>query len=132
MREGVCRNAKSQWTVSQSAVQFCQMWRVWVGLLLLATPVWAEENATAYEALRVVGTELGRDALHQIVSITGTKGDPQPGRWKIVLEDPEGRGVRELVITDGKIDSDDRADRAVAGSAEGATLDVSRLNLDSS
>src|SRR5262249_58174855 len=104
------------------------MWRVWVGLLLLATPVWAEENATAYEALRVVGTELGRDALHQIVSITGTKGDPQPGRWKIVLEDPEGRGVRELVITDGKIDSDDRADRAVAGSAEGATLDVSRLN----
>ena len=33
------------------------MWRVWVGLLLLATPVWAEENATAYEALRVVGSD---------------------------------------------------------------------------
>jgi len=103
-----------------------------MAFLVLAAPAWAQENATAYEALRVVGTELGRDALHQIVSITGTKGDPQPGRWKIVLEDPEGRGVRELVITDGKIDSDDRADRAVAGSAEGATLDVSRLNLDSS
>jgi hypothetical protein len=108
------------------------MWRSFTALLLLAAPAWAQENATAYEALRVVGTELGRDALHQIVSITGTKGDPQPGRWKIVLEDPEGRGARELVITDGKIDSDDTADRAVAGSAEGATLDVSRLNLDSS
>jgi len=31
------------------------MWRVWVGLLLFATPVRAEENATAYEALRVIG-----------------------------------------------------------------------------
>jgi hypothetical protein len=107
------------------------MWRVWVGLLLLATPVWAEENATAYEALRVVGSEFGRDALHQIVSIRGTKGDPQPEKWKIVVQDPEG-GVRELQITDGKIDSDDEADRDIAGSAEGATIDVSQLNLDSS
>jgi len=108
------------------------MWRVWVGLLLVATPVWAGENATAYEALRVVGGEFGRDALQQIVSIRGTKGDPQPDRWKIVVEDPQGRGVRELEIADGKIESDDETDRDVAGSTEGATLDVSRLNLDSS
>jgi hypothetical protein len=108
------------------------MWRVWVGLLLLATPVWAEENATAYEALRVVGGELGRDALHQIVTITGTRGNPQPEKWKIVVEDPQGRGVRELQIADGKIDSADEADHNVTGSTEGATIDVSRLNLDSS
>jgi hypothetical protein len=108
------------------------MWRVWVGLLLLATPVLAEENATAYEALRVVGGELGRDALHQIVTITGTKGNPQPEKWKIVVEDPQGRGVRELQIADGKIDSADEADHNVTGSTEGATIDVSRLNLDSS
>jgi len=103
---------------------------VWVGLLLLATPVWAEENATAYEALRVLGGEFGHDALQQIVSIHGTKGDPQPEKWKIVVEDPQG-GVRELQIADGKIDSDNEADRDVAGSTEGATIDVSRLNLDS-
>jgi len=108
------------------------MWRVLVGLLLLATPVWAEENATAYEALRVVGTELGRDALHQIVTITGTRGNPQPEKWKIVVEDPQGRGVRELQIADGRIDSNDEVDRDVTGSTEGATIDVSRLNLDSS
>jgi hypothetical protein len=108
------------------------MWRVWVGLLLLATPVWAEENATAYEALRVVGSEFGRDALQQIVSIRGTKGHPQPEKWNIVVEDPQGRGVRELQVADGKIDSDDKADRDVAGSTEGATIDVSQLNLDSS
>jgi hypothetical protein len=108
------------------------MWRVWVGLLLLATPVWAEENATAYEALRVLGGEFGRDALQQIVSIHGTKGDPQPEKWKIVVEDPQGGGVRELEIADGKIDSDNETDRDIAGSAEGATIDMSRLNLDSS
>jgi len=108
------------------------MWRVWVGLLLLATPVWGQENATAYEALRVVGSELGRDALHQIVSIRGTKGDPQPAKWKIVVEDPQGRGVRELEIAEGKIDSDNEGGREVTGSAEGATIDVSHLNLDSS
>jgi hypothetical protein len=108
------------------------MWRVFVGLLLLATPVFAEENATAYEALRVLGSEFGRDALQQIVLIRGTKGDPQPEKWKIVVEDPQGGGVRELQIADGKIDSDDEADRDIAGSAEGATIDVSRLNLDSS
>ena len=108
------------------------MWRVWVGLLLLATPVWAGENATAYEALRVLGSEFGHDALQQIVSIHGAKGDPQPKTWKIVLEDPQGGGVRELQVADGRIDSDDEANRDVTGSAEGATIDVSRLNLDSS
>src|SRR5256714_4501760 len=132
MRARCRRNAKSRWTVSQSAVQFCWMWRVWVGLLLVAMPVWAEENATAYEALRVLGSEFGSDALHQIVSITGTRGDPQPEKWKIVVEDPQGRGVRELQIADGKIASDNEADRDVAGSTEGATIDVARLNLDSS
>ena len=105
---------------------------MWVGLLLVATPAWAEDNATAYEALRVVGSEFGRDALQQIVSIRGTKGDPQPEKWKIVAEDPQGGGVRELQVADGRIDSDDEADRDVAGSTEGATIDVSRLNLDSS
>jgi hypothetical protein len=108
------------------------MWRVWVGLLLLATPVWAEENVTAYEALRVVGSELGRDALHQIVSIRGTKGDPQPEKWRIVVQDPQGGGEREVQVAEGKIDSDGGADRDLAGSAEGAMIDVSQLNLDSS
>ncbi len=108
------------------------MWRAWIGLLLLVAPALAEEKATAYEALRVVGREVGPDALHQIVSITGVKGDPQPDNWKIIVEDPEGRGFRQLNIVDGKIDSDDTVGRDVAGSAEGATIDVSRLNLDSS
>jgi hypothetical protein len=66
------------------------------------------------------------------VSITGVKGDPQPKKWKIILEDPDGRGVREVQVADEKIDSEHRPGRSVAGSAEGATIDTSQLNLDSS
>jgi hypothetical protein len=124
--------SKTRWTARETAVQFCAMWKSCAALLVLATPVWAQENATAYEALRVVGAQFGRGALNHIVSITGVKGDPQPEKWKIILDDPDGRGVRELEITDGKIDSDRRPDSAVAGSAEGATINISRLNLDSS
>jgi hypothetical protein len=109
------------------------MWRSFIPLLLLATPVWAQENATAYEALRVVGTQLGRGALNHIVTITGVKGDPQPEKWKIILEDRAGRGgVREVEIANDRIDSEREPGRSVAGSTEGATLDTARLNLDSS
>ena len=108
------------------------MLRAYIGLLLLAAPAWADENATAYEALRVVGREFGRDALHQIVSITGTKGNPQPEKWKIVLEGPQGGGVREVDVADGNIASDGTAEADVAGSTGGAMIDISRLNLDSS
>lgn len=108
------------------------MWRSFVVLLLFVTPALAQENATAYEALRVVGSEMGRGAVNHVVSITGEKGDPQPGRWKIVLEQPDGRGVREIEVADGKIDSEQRPGDSVTGSTEGATIDTSRLNLDSS
>jgi hypothetical protein len=107
------------------------MWRVWIALLLLATPVWAQENATAYQALRVLGSRFGRETLHHIVSIRGSKGDPQPEKWKIVVEDPQ-RGVREFEVVDGNVDSENAEDRGVAGSTKGATIDISQLNLDSS
>ncbi len=107
------------------------MWRFLGVLLLFATPALAQENATAYEALRVVGTELGHGALNHVVSITGVKGDPQPKKWKIILEDPDGRGVREVEVAGEKIDSEHRPGQSVAGSAKDATIDTSRLNLDS-
>jgi hypothetical protein len=108
------------------------MLRWFVVLLLSATPALAQERATAYEALRVVGDELGRGALSRVVSITGVKGDPQPEKWKIVLENPDGRGVREVEVADGRMDSEGRLGRSVAGSTEGAMIDTSQLNLDSS
>src|SRR6266481_8559147 len=107
------------------------MWRTLVVLLLLATPVCAQENATAYEALRVVGTQLGRGALNHVVSITGVEGNPQPEKWKIMLENPGARGgVHEVEVADGRIASDRAPSRSIAGSTEGATINTARLNLD--
>jgi len=108
------------------------MWRSFAALLLLVSPLWAQENSTAYEALRVVGSQLGRGALNHIVTITGRRGNPQPEKWKIVLEDPQSGGARELQIADGKINSEDQPDDSTVGSAEGATINIGRLNLDSS
>ena len=109
------------------------MWRAIAAVLFFVAPAFAQEqNATAYEALRVVGTELGRDALNHVVSITGVKGNPQPEKWKIVLEATDSGGVREFDVSDGKIGSEHPPGRSIAGSTEGATIDTSRLNIDSS
>jgi len=107
------------------------MWRSLAALLLLGSPALAQGNATAYEALRVVARQSGRGVLNHIVSITGVQGDPQPEKWKIILEDPGARGARELEVADGRISSEETSGRSVTGSTEGAMIDMARLNLDS-
>src|SRR5205809_2917 len=60
-------------------------------------------------------------------------GDPNPKKWDIVLESADaGGGVREVEVHDGRIGSEGAPRGSVAGSAEGATIDTARLNLDSS
>jgi hypothetical protein len=104
------------------------MGKIFTALLFLATPVFAQERVTAYDALRVVGVHVNRDAVNHVVSVTGAKGDPQPETWRILIDDP--RGVREIQVCNGRVVSD-RPGSAV-GSAEAATINTARLNLDSS
>ncbi len=109
------------------------MWKSLVAALLFVTPALAQEQATAYEALRVVGTQFGRGALKHLVSITGVGGNPQPESWKITLEDSNAPGsVREIQVAGGRIDSERAPSRSTAGSTEGATINTAHLNLDSS
>jgi len=110
------------------------MWKSFTAFLLFVAPALAlaEEQATAYEALRVVGTQFGRGALNHVVSITGVEGNPQPEKWKIMLEAPSaGGGVHEVEVADGRIASEGTPSRSIAGSTEGATINTARLNLDS-
>jgi hypothetical protein len=101
--------------------------------MLAASSAWAQEHPTAYNALRVVGTKLNREAVNHIISVTGTNGTPQPATWKILIADKRARGgVREVEVADGRIISERTPVRAVVGSTEGATIDTSHLNLDSS
>jgi len=107
------------------------MWKSIAALLLLATPALAQDNPTAYEALRAVSAQFGRNSLNHIISVTGVNGTPQPQRWKILLEDPGGRGgVREVEVENGEVASDHPA--RIVGTPEGGTIKTTRLNLDSS
>jgi hypothetical protein len=109
------------------------MWKLLAVLLFLVTPAFAQERATAYEALRVVGTQLNRDFVNHVISVNGTGGTPQPEKWKILVDDPRARGgVREVEIADGRVASERTPVRSVAGSSEGATINTTHLNLDSS
>ncbi len=106
------------------------MWKTVVCLLLAATAeASAQAAATAYEALRTVGSRLGSGAVNRVISVTGVDGNPQPRTWHVLLSDQQG-GVREVAVTDGRVSAQNRG--GGAGTARGATIDTTKLNLDSS
>jgi hypothetical protein len=108
------------------------MWKTLLASLLLATTALAQENPSAYEALRVVGTQLNRDAVSRVISVTGVDGDPQPRSWKILVADRHAAGgVREIIVEGNRIASQRVPNRSVVGSTEGNTINTARLNLDS-
>ena len=108
------------------------MWKFLIGFLFLATPIFAQENSSAYEALRVMGTQLNRQLVNRVVSVAGSEGDPQPRAWKILVEDKNAaNGVREIVVEDNRVVSQRAPNKSVVGSTQGATIDTSKLNLDS-
>src|ERR1700716_4345877 len=108
------------------------MWKFLLVALLLAGPVSAQETPSAYEALRVIGTQLNRQLVNRVISVNGTEGDPQPRTWKILVEDKNATGgVREIVVQDNRVASQRVPNKSVVGSTEGATINTSKLNLDS-
>lgn len=98
-------------------------------LLAASSALAAEQAATAYTALRVVGKKSGSDSLNRVVEMRGRNGAPQPAVWKITLSDPASRGgIREVEVQRGKVISERSP---VARGAVGEKMDFSRLNLDS-
>ena len=98
-------------------------------LITAVTGFAADQTATAYNALRIVGKEKGQAALNRVIELRGRGGSPQPAVWKIVLSDASARGgVREIEVQRGKI----IGERTPVGrGALGEPMDFSRLNLDS-
>ena len=102
-------------------------------ILLIAGTALGQEQATAYEALRTVGAQFGRDSVNHVVSVSGAQGDPQPDTWRILFEDRRTRGgLREVEVRNGRISSERPPTDSVIGSAAGATINTAKLNLDSS
>jgi hypothetical protein len=113
----------------QNSCSILRMLKMFPLVLLAATTAAAAEQSTAYDALRVLGHEIGRDCVNHVISVVGADGAPQPEKWKIVFEDSRA-GVREVEVADGHVNSE-RTSRGITGSAEGATINTARLNLDS-
>ena len=108
------------------------MWKFLLAFLIPAALAFGQENPSAYEALRVIGTQMNRQLVNRVISVTGTEGDPQPRTWKILVEDKNATGgVREIVVQDNRVASQRVPNKSVVGSTEGATIDTSKLNLDS-
>src|SRR6266404_6503491 len=108
------------------------MWKFLLAFLLPAGAVFAQENPSAYEALRVIGTQLNRQVVNRVISVNGIDGDPQPRTWKILVEDKNATGgIREIVVEDNRVASQRVPSRSVVGSTQGATIDTAKLNLDS-
>lgn len=104
------------------------MWRFLLVSLVLASSALAQESDTAYEALRVVGTQLNRGYLDRIVSVSGAGGDPQPRTWRIAIADRAAAGgIREVDVTNGRI----TAQRTPTDGVVGAPIKTALLNLDS-
>ena len=105
------------------------MWRFFLLSIALATSAIAQETGTAYEALRVVGTQLNRGYLDRILSVSGAGGDPQPRTWRVAIADRAAAGgIREVDVTGGRI----AAQRTPMEGGGGSPIKTSMLNLDSS
>jgi hypothetical protein len=108
------------------------MWKLLIAALLVAGPISAQENPSAYEALRAIGTQLNRQLVNRVISVNGVEGEPQPRTWKILVEDRNASGgVREIVVEDNRVVSQRVPNRSVVGSTKGATINTAKLNLDS-
>ena len=129
----MCGGSSKPMDSTHERCSICNMSKLFPLLLLIVTPAFAQETGTAYEALRAIGTQLNRDYINHVISVTGTNGTPQPETWRILIENPRAGGaVREIEVRNGQIESQRTPSRTVIGSAADATIDTKRLNLDSS
>jgi len=105
---------------------------VWLITVFIFSQALCYGRDSAYQALRLVGGGQHQEALNHVIEVQGVKGDPQPGVWRIMLDDPNARGgVREVEVSKGRIISEHTPVRAYTGSSANLVMDFKRLNLDS-
>jgi hypothetical protein len=111
---------------------FNRMKPLHLGVILLALSSAAMAQDSAYKALRTLASERGQSVLNKAIEVAGSRGMPQPVKWKILLDDPLARaGVREFEISGGRIVSERAPVRLYVGTGGPRLIDFSKLNLDS-
>jgi hypothetical protein len=95
-------------------------------VVLTVLPGSAEAGETAYTAMRVACTGQGRDAQNRILEVKGVEGRPQPGDWKVWLEDGRGQ-LLEIEVSGQRV----VGKRAAGGRPSAPKLNLSAIQLDS-
>ena len=104
-------------------------WPLVFASLILLTGI-GHAQATAYAALRTVGSSRGEKALSQILAVSGEGTDTQPTHWKIYMDDPAARGgVRELEISGNQITAERTPVKSEWAGAK--DMNLAQLNVDS-
>ena len=109
------------------------MWRSLLLGVFTVAPLLAQAQSTAYDALRVVGTQVDRAMISRVVSVHGINGNPQPETWIVAVADRSAvGGVREIEVSDGQVVAQRTPVGESVGTGGPATINTARLNLDSS
>jgi hypothetical protein len=100
--------------------------------LLQALPASADYS-TAYDALRLVGSQRDPSYYSRLISIAGNNGATQPRRWTLLFFDPKTEDrLREIQVQDGYIVSERTPeDDKLSPQAPQLVMDLQKLNLNS-
>jgi hypothetical protein len=100
-------------------------------LLLLMVSAWGIARAdTAYTALHLSKPKIDGEA--KLVEVKGDGGQPQPGKWTVLIADPAARGgVREIIVSKGAIVSERTPLHGVSEISVLPPINLALLNVDS-
>jgi len=116
---GVCYNGKGNFMIKSILIGT-------MAAISIASPAWAVE--TAYTAMKTACASLGKDAHTRVLEVSGLDGRPQPGIWKVTIENSGDRGgVLELEVQKGRV----VGKRVPIARPSGSRLNLSVIQLDS-
>lgn len=107
------------------------MLRAILTTMLLAVPcALANSAGSALQALQAAAALPGAKT-GAIVELAGTRGEPFPEEWTILLADPTARGgVREVIVSNGAITGERTPLRGHAAVAAMPAIDLAKVTMD--
>ena len=103
---------------------------IFLSVLLAAPCALANSAGSAIQALQTAAALPGAKT-GAIVELRGTRGEPLPASWTVLLADPSARGgVRELTISNGAITAERTPLQGFAGITELPAIDPAKVTMD--
>lgn len=103
-----------------------------IALFCMAIATQASANSSAYQAMQILQNQKPDANLHELLQISGQRGQAQPAVWTFSIDDPLSRGgVREYEIAEGMVLSERTPVQPQVRPDPDRFVDLSRLRVDS-